>query len=399
MTTILQDAELLARLVAFDSTSSSSNLPMADFICDYLDRPGVRVERNLSPDGEKTNLVVAVGPETGAARDGLALSGHMDVVPAKEPEWQSDPFELTDAGDAYVGRGACDMKGFVALAVNAAARAAKRCSGERLRRPLVLILTYDEELGTLGARHFVETWPAGDKPLPRRVIVGEPTSLRAVRLHKGHATVRLTFRGESAHSGYPHLGRSAVEPAARAICALADLRRALETEPAPHGEYFGEVPFVALNVGRVAGGSATNVVPDRCILDVGFRVLPGMETRPVADRIEAVVTAASGGDGDGFDFERLEEAPPMLLDEGSDLYTAVCDLVGQDETVSVSYATDGGWLATAGYDCLIWGPGTIEVAHKPNESMPKVEYLQASELLEKVVRQFCVDPLFSGAPT
>ncbi len=393
MSTNLSDVELLARLVAFDSTSRNSNLPVADFISDYLDRPGVRIERNPSPDGDKANLVVTVaadrvGPQIDAdsgdadPRDGLALSGHMDVVPAGEPEWRTDPFVLTEADGAYFGRGACDMKGFVALAVNAAARAA----GTRLRRPLSLILTYDEELGTLGAGHFVRSWPA-ERPLPRRVIVGEPTSLRAVRLHKGHATVRLSFRGESAHSGYPHLGRNAIEPAGRAICALADLRQALEAEPAPHGEHFGEVPFVALNVAQVRGGTATNIVPDRCVIHVGFRVLPGMEAAPVAERIETAVAGAVGAGN--FELERLDESPPLLLDEGSDLYTAVCGLVGQDETISVSYATDGGWLATAGCDCLIWGPGTIEVAHKPNESMPAGEYARASGLLQQVVERFC----------
>ncbi len=384
MSSNLSDVELLTRLVAYDSTSRNSNLPVVDFISDYLDRPGVRLERNPSPDGDKANLVVTVGPETDAGRDGLALSGHMDVVPAEEPEWRTDPFELTEADGAYYGRGACDMKGFVALAINAAARAADA----RLQRPLSLILTYDEELGTLGAGHFARSWP-DDKPLPRRVIVGEPTSLRAVRLHKGHATVRLIFRGESAHSGYPHLGRNAIEPAARAICALAGLRRALEAEPAPHGEYFDEVPFVALNVALVKGGTATNIVPDRCVVYVGFRVLPGMRADPIADRIEAAVTGAAGGES--FEFERLEESPPLLLDEGSDLYAAVCGLIDQRETVSVSYATDGGWLATAGYDCLIWGPGTIDVAHKPNESMPADEYARASGLLERVVERFCGD--------
>ncbi len=397
ISTPLSDAELLARLVAFDTTSCNSNLPLADFISDYLDRPEVVVERVSSPGGEKANLVITVGPRVdGDTRDGLVLCGHMDVVPAEEPEWRTDPFELTETDDSYVGRGACDMKGFVALAVNAAARAAARAAahaaarsaGNRPRRPLTLILTYDEELGTLGARHFVDTWPA-ERPLPRRAIIGEPTSLRAVRLHKGHATVRLTFRGESAHSGYPHLGKNAVEPAGRAVCALADLRRTLEAEGAPHGEHFGEVPFVALNVARLRGGSAVNIVPDRCVIDVGFRVLPGMEARAVAERIRSTVAEAVSGEGTHFDFERLEESPPLMLDAGSDLYTAVCDLIGQKETVSVSYATDAGWLASAGFECLIWGPGTIAVAHKPNESMPKDEYARASGLLERLVERFC----------
>ncbi len=383
MAATLSDAELLARLVAFDTTSHRSNLDLADLLCDYLDRPGIGIARNPSPDGDKTNLVVTAGPAVDPERrDGLVLSGHMDVVPAEEPGWRTDPFELAETDDAWVGRGACDMKGFVALAVNAMARAA----AGRLRHPLALLLTYDEEVGTLGARHFVDTWPA-ERPLPRRTVVGEPTSLRAVRLHKGHATVRLTFHGESAHSGYPHLGKSAVEPAGRAVCALADLRRALESEPCPHGEHFGEVPFVALNVARVRGGGAINVVPDRCEIHVGFRVLPGMEAAPVAARIRGAVARAVS---EPYDFDRLDEAPPLLLDGGDDLYRAVCGLVGQEETVSVSYATDGGWLATAGFDCLVWGPGTIEVAHKPNESMPKDEYARGSALLQRVVERFCV---------
>ena len=389
MTTTLSDVELLSCLVSFDTTSHNSNLPVADFICDYLDRPGVRIERNPSPDGEKANLIVTVGPWVdGESRQGLVLSGHMDVVPALEPEWQSDPFELTETDDAYVGRGACDMKGFVALAVNSAASAAAAsAAGGRLRHPLALILTYDEELGTLGAGHFARSWPA-ERPLPRRTIVGEPTSLEVVRMHKGHATVRLAFRGKSAHSGYPHLGSNAIEPAGRAISALAELRRTLESEPCPHGEHFPEVPFVALNVARVRGGTAVNIVPDRCVIDVGIRVLPGMQARPIAGRIREAVAAALCGEP--FEIGRVEESPPLLLDEGNDLYRGVCEMLGQDQTVSVSYATDAGWFATAGFDCLIWGPGTIEVAHKPNESMPKDEYARASEILGQIVDRYCV---------
>ena len=383
MTSILPDAELLARLVAFDTTSHNSNLPIADFICDYLDRPDVRIDRNPSADGEKVNLVVTVGPEVDPdTRDGLVLSGHTDVVPAAEPGWRSDPFALAETETGYVGRGACDMKGFVALAVNQAARA----SGRSLRRPLTLILTYDEELGTLGAHRFVSTWPR-ERPLPRRTIVGEPTSMKVVRMHKGHATVSLALPGRGAHSGYPHLGRNAIEAAGKAIRALSELRRALESEHPPNREHFPEVPFVALNVARVHGGTAVNVVPDRCVLDIGFRILPGMKSRPIAERIRAAVDDAL--DGEPFEMRDVEESPPLLLDEDNDLYTALCRAFDQSETVSVSYATDAGWLHSAGYECLIWGPGSIEVAHKPNEWMPKDEYHRASELLNGFVDRFC----------
>lgn len=380
----LSDAELLGRLVAFDTTSRNSNAAMAEAICDYLDRPGIRLERNPAARGDKLNLVVTVGPETDAtSRQGLVLSGHMDVVPAEEPEWQSDPFELLETDTSYIARGACDMKGFVALAVNAAARADPR----RLRRPLALILTYDEEVGTLGARRFAESWPQ-DRPLPRRAIIGEPTSLEAVRMHKGHTSIRVTLNGRGAHSGYPHLGQSAIEPAGRVICALSRLRRELEAEPGPNSEHFGEVPFVALNVARVHGGTAINVIPERCEIDIGFRILPGMDAAPLTERVRSAIAEATGGEP--FGFEVVDVAPPMLLAEDNDLYVEVCDMLAQRRTLAASYGTDAGWLQTAGFDCLIWGPGSIEVAHKPNESLPKDELERASSLIGQLVERFCV---------
>ncbi|MGH7579996.1 MAG: M20/M25/M40 family metallo-hydrolase, partial [Gemmatimonadales bacterium] len=298
---LLSDAALLERLVAFDTTSRLSNLPLADFVADYLDRPAVRVERIWSPDGLKANLVVHAGP--GAPQgEGLTLSGHMDVVPADEPEWRSPPLTLTRAGETYVARGAADMKGFLALAVNRMAR----LDLSRLRRPLALLLTYDEEVGTLGARRFAEAGPSSPL-LPGDVIIGEPTSLRVVRLHKGMIRFRLEFRGRAAHSGYPHLGRNAIEPAARAIAALADLRLEMEEERPPHGEHFPEVPYPALNVGVVSGGSAINVIPDHCTVQVGIRLLPEMSVEVMTERVRAAV--ADAVPDEPFELTSLGESP------------------------------------------------------------------------------------------
>lgn len=383
----LSDTELLARLVAFDSTSANSNLPIADFICDYLDRPGIRIERLPSPDGEKANLAVFVGPEVDpATRDGLLLSGHMDVVPAEEPEWRSDPFTLTDGGDRLIARGSADMKGFDAIAVNAAAEAS---NDGNLTAPLVLVLTYDEEVGTVGAHDFATAWP-DDRPLPRRAIIGEPTSLEVVRMHKGHARVAVTIRGREAHSGYPHLGTSAIEPAARAIVALEGLRRELARESAPNAEHFPDVPFVALNVGVIEGGSAVNVVPASCRFEIGLRVLPGMTSKATVDRATSTLRDAIGDDPDvTVNAELTNESPPLLTAEDNDLYRHLTTLRGQTRTISASYATDAGWLESCGLDCLIFGPGTIEVAHKPNESMPKAEYAEGGEIFRDLVRRYC----------
>ena len=194
---MLSDSALLSRLVGFDTTSRNSNLELADFLCDYVDGTA-RVTRQPSQDGEKANLILAFGPE-GTDREGLVLSGHMDTVPAEEPGWKSDPFTLTDRGDDLVGRGSCDMKGFLAVATNVAMET------KNLKKPLVLVFTYDEEVGTLGARHLAEHW-ADAGALPRSAIIGEPTSMRVIRLHKGHVKMkrqRIAVGGVPAHSGLP----------------------------------------------------------------------------------------------------------------------------------------------------------------------------------------------------
>lgn len=378
----LSDAGLLARLVAFDSTSHNSNLPIADFLCGYLDRPGVRIARNLSPGGDKANVIAWAGPEPEGDRRGLVLSGHMDVVPAGEG-WTSDPFQLADRGDRYVARGACDMKGFLALAANLFVDV----DAGRLRAPLALVFTYDEEVGTLGARHLLDSFPEA-AALPKSVVIGEPTSLRVARAHKGHVKVRVTFRGRNAHSAYPHLGVNAIEPAGRAIAALADLRRDLEREEAPHRELFPEVPFVPLNIGTVHGGTVINVVPDRCTVELGARPLPGSTSEPLLDRIRQTVREAAAPAEP--EVELLSDSPSLLLDEASPIHRALCGLVGQSAGSSVSFATDAGWLQRLGMDCAIFGPGSIEVAHKPDEFVPKAEMETAHGLLEQLIPTFCI---------
>lgn len=382
VTTTLADSELLRRLVAFDSGSRNSNLPIADFICDYLDRPGIRVRRHPSPDGDKANLFISVGPEE-TSGSGLGLSGHMDVVPADERGWQTDPFTLTRVGDAYAGRGTADMKGFLAVAINQLAR----LGGKRLLRSLALLLTYDEELGTLGAKHFVETWPEREL-LPRALVIGEPSSLRVVRMHKGYLKMRIEFEGAAAHSGYPHLGRNAIEPAGRAIVALSGLRRALAGERPAHCEHFPDVPFAALNVGLVSGGVAINVIPDYCRVELGIRLLPEMSSADMVKRVRQALEA--GLEGTRFSLTVLGDSPPMISPEDAPIHRLLCRETRQDGSHSVSFATDGGWFQQLG-DCVVFGPGSIAVAHKPNEHLPIAEMQQSAEILQRVIRRWCVE--------
>jgi acetylornithine deacetylase len=307
----------------------------------------------------------------------------MDTVPAEEPEWRSDPFILTRDGDRLVARGSADMKGFLALAANRL----RAIDVGRLRRPLALLFTYDEETGTMGARRLAETG-AVPEWLPRDVIIGEPTSLEVVRLHKGFLRLRLVFHGRAAHSGYPHLGRNAIEPAGRAIVALAELRAQLDAERPPHGEHFPAVPFAALNVGTVDGGSAINVVPDRCVVQLGVRLLPEMSAEAMTERVRDAVAAALPGEP--FELVSLSLSPAMMLDEGAALHRELCSAVAQRGSRSVNFATDAGWLQTAGLRCVLFGPGSIEVAHRPNEFVPMAELARAGEILDQIIAHRCV---------
>lgn len=381
--TALSDLELLRRLVAFDTTSRKSNLAMTDFVAGYLERPGVRVARFPSPEGDKATLLVGLGPPAGAdTREGLLLSGHMDVVPAEEEGWESDPFTLTEADGRLIGRGACDMKGFLALAMQLVAG----LDPARLRRPLFLLFTHDEEIGTLGAQRFARAY-AGDPVLPRAAVIGEPTSLRVVRLHKGHLKARLTIHGRAAHSSRPQLGKNAIEAAARVVGALAELRRRLAEERPPHHEFFPEAPYAVLNVGRIAGGAAVNVIPDRCTLELGIRLLPGMGEEEVLERLRWAVVETAPGD---CDLEILGASPPLLCPVEARVHRAACALVGQHESLGAPFASDAGPLQELGFESILCGPGSIDEAHRPNEFLPRAEMERAGELLRRLVTQFCL---------
>ncbi|MEO8504126.1 MAG: acetylornithine deacetylase [Acidobacteriota bacterium] len=382
----LDSQEILRRLIAFDTTSAKSNLALVDFAAGLLDRPGVRIERFFSPEGTKANLLVELGPESTAARSGLLLSGHTDVVPALEDGWTSDPFVLTERpssdGPRWFARGSADMKGFIALAVELASQ----LDIAKLVSPLALLLTYDEEVGTLGAQHFAHDWPH-DRELPRLAVIGEPTSLEVVRLHKGHLKLAVTVRGAPAHSSLPHLGKNAIEAGARAVAALGALRDQLQEEHPEYGEHFPGAPFVTLNVARIAGGTAINIVPDRCVIELGIRLLPGMSSFAITERVRAALAEALADDE--HTLEGIGDSPPLLCRDDAPHAEFLRQEVGQSGTRGAAYASDGGPLQALGIESVLFGPGSIEVAHRPDEFLPQVEFERAAGILRRLVHHFC----------
>jgi len=382
VTTSLPLRDLLARLVAFPSVSGGNDADLVNFVCDYLDQPGLMTERIPSADGTRCNVIVT----TGSLRDdrkGLALCGHLDVVPADEPGWTNDPFALTERDGKLFGRGSCDMKASVAIAMNALARAASL----QLTHPLVGVFTFDEELGSLGAQQFAQSMQSRP-PLPMDCIIGEPTSLKAVRMHKGHLKLRITIAGKAAHSGAPHLGTNAIEPAGQIISQLADLAREYAAMRNEQSAFFQGVPFPVLCVARIRGGEAINVIPERCEIDVGMRLLPGMKSDDAVERVRRIVEGVQ--QPASAKLTVVNDNPPMLLEAGSDLARVLREQTGRDDDIGVSFASDAGVLQRdLGLRCVLFGPGSIEVAHRPDEFVPIAELERCSEVTAQVVQQWC----------
>ncbi|MFZ5475689.1 MAG: acetylornithine deacetylase [Myxococcota bacterium] len=360
--------ETLARLVAYPTISDRPVDGIAAYLAERCEAAGLRVARLDAPEPGKCNLVCRAGPE---GTDGLVLSGHMDVVPVEGQPWTSDPFVLTRRGDRLHGRGACDMKAFLAAVVEALPRLPP------LRRELVLVWTYDEEVGCVGSRRLVEASPG---PLPSLALIGEPTSFHILRMHPGHAAARFTCVGRAAHSSKPDLGENAIRKAARVLDALDAV--AEEWRHDRRFESLLERPFVVMNVARVEGGGAINIVPDRCVIDVGFRPLPGMEPEALFTRMcERVGELARG--------ELLRVTPALLTPEGTELEALLRPHAASPELGAAAFATDGGNFEKAGVRSLVFGPGSIDVAHKADEYVPVGELHRAVDVVEAVVRARC----------
>ncbi|TPK86348.1 acetylornithine deacetylase [Mesorhizobium sp. B2-4-17] len=354
--------EILDRLVSFPSVAGKPNGDIAGWVETYLMEHGTQVTVLPGPEGDRSNLFATIGP---ADVPGYILSGHMDVVPAAEPQWTSAPFALRQQGERLYGRGTTDMKGF--LAVVLAAVPALR--GLRLARPIHLAFSYDEEVGCRGVPHLIARLPAlCAKPLG--VIVGEPSAMRAVCAHKGKAAARVTINGRSGHSSRPDLGLNAIHAMAGALSAAVS-----EAERLTHGPFDPafEPPYCSLQAGVVAGGQSVNIIPDTCTLDLEARAIPGVDPASLLAPVKAQAEVLMA---DGFQVEwtPISAYPALSLPRDAALTTLLCELTGEAPLGAVSYGTEAGLYQAAGFDAIICGPGDIGRAHKPDE------YILASEL-------------------
>jgi acetylornithine deacetylase len=370
---------LLARLIAFDSVSDRSNLPLIAFVEDYLASHGVESRRAPNGSGEKTALLATVGPRVDG---GVALSGHTDVVPVEGQPWTSPPFILREADGKLYGRGACDMKGFIACVL----ASVPDFLAAPLRRPVHIALSYDEETTCLGSTDVI-AWFGKDEPRPSAAVVGEPTMMEVADAHKSVATIRTVVKGSEAHSALPALGANAIAAAADIVSEIGRLARAYEKGPldprfAP--------PYSTLHVGMIHGGTARNILARECAFDWEFRGLPGVPPSLPVGQVQAFVDTVALPrltrfvDGPAIDTAIEALAPPLAAHPGSAAETLALRLTRSNRTIAVSFATESGHFQAAGIPTVVCGPGSIDQAHKADEYVEESQLSACLDFLERL---------------
>lgn len=374
---------MLARLVAFDTTSTRSNLELIDFVRNLLDDHGIGSQLVHNDDQTCANLYATIGPgEVG----GIMLSGHTDVVPTAGQNWNSDPYRLKTDDSLLYGRGACDMKGFIACVL----AGLPQMAAAELKTPIHLAFSYDEEIGCVGARRLVESMQ-GFEVKPRLGLIGEPTSMNMVLGHKGKVAYRVTVSGLSCHSAYITSGVNAVEYAAELIAFIRGMNRrvkALLTDDSY------SVPHTTFHVGNINGGTALNIVPCQCEFEFEIRNLPQQDLDALVHEIRHYASdillpeMQSRHPESDIDFDQISYYPGLHTDPASAVIACTrainpIDRIGDN----VSFGTEAGLFDDIGINCLVCGPGSIDQAHKADEFVSREQLQLCDEMIENLVHR------------
>lgn len=382
MTDITSQLDWISRLVAFDTTSSKSNLALIEDVEGYLHDLGVETFRVTNDDATKSNLYAVVGP---AVEGGVVLSGHTDVVPVAGQDWSTDPWTVIEKDDKLYGRGVADMKSFSAIGLSLVPEMLKA----GLKRPIIFALSYDEEIGCIGAPRMIAE--IADKvAAPSAVIVGEPTSMKVIDGHKGISSFKVKVTGYTTHSSQTDRGVSAVEAAAKLIAKIADMRKARASVADRHSPF--DPPYSTMTVNVVNGGTQLNIMAAEAIFDWDLRVVPGDSREDIVEEftdfargVEAEMRAQAPGCR--IEIEQMTNAPflaPRNDNPAADLAKAI---TGHNSTDVVPYAAEAGQFQEAGFSTVICGPGSIDQAHQANEFIAIDQVRQGTVFVRRLIER------------
>lgn len=378
--------DILAKLVSFPSVSSEPNGEVIEFISAFLSESGARVERLRSPHQPKENLWATFGD---GDSDGLVLSGHVDVVPVTGQNWTRPPFSLTRDTKRVYGRGTTDMKGFLACAMAASALFQQ----EKLRRPVHIAVTFDEEVGCHGARELVD-FLQRTNIRPAAIIVGEPTSMAVVDRHKGSVGFTTEILGTPAHSSQVHLGQSAIKIASELVSELALIGERLTQDAADAAFPY---PYPSINVGAIRGGQVRNIVAASCAFDWEIRpILPQQLAdirrafdRHVAEKMKRYADA--GGLVPSITTNVAYDTPPLVGLPASNAVSLAMNFADRNGSSAVSYGTEAGIYQEAGFNTVVCGPGDIQQAHAADEWIAVDQLEQCLSFMRRLA-QYVTEP-------
>ncbi len=373
--------DILEKLIGFATVSRDSNLDLIGYVTDLLDRHGIASHIIHSEDGHKANLYATVGP---ADRGGVMLSGHSDVVPVDGQDWTLPPFAMTERDGRLYGRGAADMKGFIAAALAACIKASRM----RLHTPLHLALSYDEELGCLGVHSLIDMLK-GAPHRPRLCIVGEPTNMQVATGHKGKIGARAFCKGREGHSALAPLALNAIHLGCDFVTALRKEQERLAREGARDGDY--DIPYTTVHVGKMNAGVALNIVPNLCQLDFEIRNVAADDAGAILERLRAeagriAAAAATIAPEAAIDIEVFNTYPGLDTPAASQAVAFVKSLTGANGTMKVAFGTEGGLFSReVGTPTVVCGPGSMTQGHKPDEFVSIEQLRRCDDMLDKLL--------------
>ena len=371
--------ELVKTLIAFDTTSRDSNLELIGFARALLEESGARCRITLDKSGRKANLFASFGPE---GDGGYVLSGHTDVVPVDGQDWRSDPFHPEIRDGKLYGRGACDMKGFVGVALSLAPEIARA----KLQQPIHFALSYDEEVGCIGVTGLLDDLKSqGLKPA--LAIVGEPTLMKIVGAHKGGAKMVTTCHGREHHSSAPEKGANAVMMAGEFIKLLDDVWEGLRADSDPRFD----PPHSTVQATVMSGGTAVNILARKAEVTWEYRCLPDRDPDAILETVrrrmdsEILPKYRARAQEAAMDTEIQARYPGLKMDEDSPAVRLVRELTGANAVEAVAYGTEAGHFQRYGIPAVICGPGSIEQAHRADEFCALSELEACESFLRKVI--------------
>jgi acetylornithine deacetylase len=372
---------ILGDLIGFPTVSAEPNVEMILYLAERLSGLGAHVELVNDPTGHKASLFARLGPEVPG---GVLLSGHTDVVPVADQAWSSDPFMMREADGLLYGRGTCDMKGFIAACLAHAGR----LDPTTLETPLFFAFTHDEEVGCIGARYLVDHLK-GRKVLPKLAIIGEPTEMRVIEGHKGCCEYTTVFSGLEGHGSTPDHGVNAIEFATRYAARLLHLREALKGR-APEPGHF-DPPWTTVNLGRITGGVAHNVIANHAELEWEMRPVQDGDAAFVKDDLAAFVAEdllpamrAVHPDA-GIETRVIGEVAGLEPAEENRARDILLELTGGNRAETVAFGTEAGLFQTLGMQAVVCGPGSIEQAHKADEFVALDQLQACLDMLDRLV--------------